>query len=149
MAAPLFVSPHKNKGYFFQPGRPVFIIVINTSCLGVCYRIYARQKFLNNALAPDGTQDIHPAKISNNARGPSGARALLRNFCRPTWLKEISLYFYEVTQRRTPPYCFECMIDLVKADDFTTNIKSSNSKQHSSFFLGFRSLHTSGFYNSR
>ena len=36
--------------YFFQPGRPVFIIVINTSCSGVCYRIYARQKFLNNAL---------------------------------------------------------------------------------------------------
>ena len=33
--------------YFFQPGRPVFIIVINTSCSGVCYRIYARQKFLN------------------------------------------------------------------------------------------------------
>ena len=27
--------------YFFQPGRPVFIIVINTSCSGVCYRIYA------------------------------------------------------------------------------------------------------------
>ena len=40
--------------YFFQPGRPVFIIVINTSCSGVCYRIYARQKFLNNALAPNG-----------------------------------------------------------------------------------------------
>ena len=39
--------------YFFQPGRPVFIIVINTSCSGVCYRIYARQKFLNNALAPN------------------------------------------------------------------------------------------------
>ena len=27
--------------YFFQPGRPVFIIVINTSCSCVCYRIYA------------------------------------------------------------------------------------------------------------
>ena len=28
--------------YFFQPGRLVFfIIVINTSCSGVCYRIYA------------------------------------------------------------------------------------------------------------
>ena len=54
MAASLFVSPHKNKGIFH---RPVFIIVINTSCLGVCYRIYARQKFLNNALAPDGTVD--------------------------------------------------------------------------------------------
>ena len=40
--------------YFFQPGRPVFIIVINTSCSGVCYRIYARQNFLNNALAPNG-----------------------------------------------------------------------------------------------
>ena len=31
--------------YFFQPGRPVFIIVINTECEGVCYKIYARQKF--------------------------------------------------------------------------------------------------------
>ena len=26
----------KIKGFFFQPGRPVFIIVINTSCSGVC-----------------------------------------------------------------------------------------------------------------
>ena len=39
----------KIKGYFLKPGRPVFIIVINTSRSGVCYRIYARQKFLNNA----------------------------------------------------------------------------------------------------
>ena len=37
---------------------------------------------------------------------------------RPTWLKEISLYFYEVTQTREPPYCFECMIALVKVDEF-------------------------------
>ena len=44
----------KIKGYFLKPDRPVFIIVINTSCSGVCYRIYARQKFLNNALAPNG-----------------------------------------------------------------------------------------------
>ena len=36
--------------YFSQPGRLVFIIVINTSCLGVYYRIYARQKFLNNGI---------------------------------------------------------------------------------------------------
>ena len=45
----------KIKGYFLKPCRPVFIIVINTSCSGVCYRIYARQKFLNNALMSDGT----------------------------------------------------------------------------------------------
>ena len=32
----------KIKGYFLKPARPVFIIVINTSCLHVCYRIYAR-----------------------------------------------------------------------------------------------------------
>ena len=44
----------KIKGYFFQPGRLVFIIVINTSFLAVCYRIYAWQKFLNNARAPNG-----------------------------------------------------------------------------------------------
>ena len=52
MAASLFVKINR---YFFQPGRLVFIIVINTSCSGICYRIYARQKFLNNALAPNGT----------------------------------------------------------------------------------------------
>ena len=45
---------------------------------------------------------------------------------RPTWFQEISLYFYEGTRTRTPPYCFEYMITLVKADDFTTNIQSSN-----------------------
>ena len=43
----------KIKGYFLKPGRPVFIIVINTSYSGVCYRIYAQQKFLNNALTPN------------------------------------------------------------------------------------------------
>ena len=57
--------------YFFQPGRPVFIIVINTSCSGVCYRIYARQKFLNNALAPNGALalfGIFAGRISCNKR---------------------------------------------------------------------------------
>ena len=33
-------------------------------------------------------------------------------------LKEISLYFYEVTQTRELPYCFECMITLIKVDKF-------------------------------
>ena len=42
----------KIKASFLKPDRLVFIIVINTSCSGVCYRIYARQKFFNNALAP-------------------------------------------------------------------------------------------------
>ena len=57
--------------YFFQPGRPVFIIVINTSCSGVCYRIYARQKFLNNTLAPNGALalfEIFAGCISCNKR---------------------------------------------------------------------------------
>ena len=57
--------------YFFQPGRPVFIIVINTSCSGVCYRIYARQNFLNNALAPNGALalfGIFAGRISCNKR---------------------------------------------------------------------------------
>ena len=57
--------------YFFQPGRPVFIIVINTSCSGVCYRIYAWQKFLNNALAPLGALalfGIFARRISCNKR---------------------------------------------------------------------------------
>ena len=57
--------------YFFQPGRPVFIIVINTSCSGVCYRIYAWQKFLNNALAPNGALalfGIFAGRISCNKR---------------------------------------------------------------------------------
>ena len=44
----------KIKRYFLKPGRLVFIIVINTSCSSICYRIYARQKFLYNALAPNG-----------------------------------------------------------------------------------------------
>ena len=44
----------KIKGYFLKPGRPVFIIVINASCSGVSYRIYAWQKFFNNALTPNG-----------------------------------------------------------------------------------------------
>ena len=82
----------------------------------------------------------------------------------PTWFQDISLYFYEVTRTRTPPYCFDCMIALVKADDFTTKIQSINSKQHFCFsaggyrmfysqlilcaHTGFRSLRTSGLYNS-
>ena len=78
----------------------------------------------------------------------------------PTRFQEISLYFYEVTQTRMPPYCFECTIALIKADNFTTKIQSSNSKQHFRFSAGgyrmfyyqlilcaqtgFRSLRTSG-----
>ena len=87
----------------------------------------------------------------------------MRSYNRPTWFQEISLYFYEVTQTRMPPYFFECMIALVKADDFTTNIQSSNLKQHFCFSAGgyctfysqlilctqtgFCSLRTSGLYN--
>ena len=43
----------KIKGHFFKPGRPVFIIVINTSCSGICYAIYARQTFFHNGLMPN------------------------------------------------------------------------------------------------
>ena len=67
--------------YFFQPGRPVFIIVINTSCSGVCYRIYARQKFLNNALTPNGALalfGIFAGRISCNKR-PSMMYLLLHS----------------------------------------------------------------------
>ena len=89
----------------------LFLVVINTECEGVCYR-------------------IRPAKIPNNARAPLGTRALLSIYYYykdwPTWLKEISIYFYEVTRTRTPPYCFECIIALVKADNFTIDIQSSN-----------------------
>ena len=48
----------KIKGYFFQPGRPVFIIVINTSCSGICFAIYAWQKFFHNALAPNDARAL-------------------------------------------------------------------------------------------
>ena len=61
----------KIKACFLKPDRPVFIIVINTSCSGVCYRIYTRQKFFNNALAPDGTLalfGIFAGRISCNKR---------------------------------------------------------------------------------
>ena len=59
------------KACFLKPDRPVFIIVINTSCSGVCYRIYARQKFFNNVLAPDGALalfGIFAGRISCNKR---------------------------------------------------------------------------------
>ena len=61
----------KRKACFLKPDRPVFIIVINTSCSGVCYRIYARQRFFNNALAPDGALalfGIFAGRISCNKR---------------------------------------------------------------------------------
>ena len=57
----------KIKACFLKPDRPVFIIVINTSCSGVCYRIYARQKFFNNALAP-ALFGIFAGRISCNKR---------------------------------------------------------------------------------
>ena len=44
--------------HYFKPGRLVFIIVINTSCLGICYAIYARQKFFHNALRPNGARAL-------------------------------------------------------------------------------------------
>ena len=61
----------KIKAYFLKPDRSVFIIEINTSCSGVCYRIYARQKFFNNALAPYGALAlfvIFAGRISCNKR---------------------------------------------------------------------------------
>ena len=80
----------KIKGYFFQPGRPVFIIVINTSCSGVCYRIYARQKFLNNALEPDDALalfEIFAWRISCNKR-PHNRYLLLHE---SSWVEIFSL----------------------------------------------------------
>ena len=61
----------KIKACFLKPDRPIFIIVIYTSCSGVCYRIYARQKFFNNALAPNGALalfGIFAGRISCNKR---------------------------------------------------------------------------------
>ena len=127
----------------------VLTVRINTDCEGVCYRIYAQQKF-----------QIMPER-----------KGIIKEFLsyyyykdRPMWFQEIFLYFYEVTQTRTAPYCFECMIALVKADDFTTNIQSNNSKQHFRFSAGgyrmfysplilcaqtgFCSLRTSGLHNT-
>ena len=72
----------KINGYFFQLGRPVFKIVKNTSCLGVCYRIYAQQKFLNNALAPNGVLalfEIFAGRISCN-KCPHNRYLLLQSF---------------------------------------------------------------------
>ena len=48
----------KEKGYFYKAGRPVFIIAINTSCSGICFAIYAWQKFFHNALGPYGTRAL-------------------------------------------------------------------------------------------
>ena len=45
--------------------------LISTSCSGICYRIYARQKFLYNAHAPDGALAlfaIFAKRISCNKR---------------------------------------------------------------------------------
>ena len=61
----------KIKTCFLKPDRSVFIIVINTSCSGVCYRIYARQKFFNNVLGPYGALalfGIFAGRISYNKR---------------------------------------------------------------------------------
>ena len=74
----------KIKACFLKPDRPAFIIVINTSCSGVCYRIYARQKFFTNALAPDGALALFgifagvprnpPRRKSSPPRGGGGGR---------------------------------------------------------------------------
>ena len=54
-----------------QVNRIEFTVAINTDCEGVCYRIYAQQKFLNNALAPYGALalfGIFAGRISCNKR---------------------------------------------------------------------------------
>ena len=57
----------KIKGYFLKPGRPVFIIVINTSCSGVYYRMYTRNK--NSLIMPDDNfWGIFAGRISCNKR---------------------------------------------------------------------------------
>ena len=84
-------------------------VVINTDCEGVYYSIYAVRR---EGIIKEFLPGIYPV---TNAR----VRGIYYYYKdRPTWLKEISLYFYEVTQTREPPYCFECMIALVKADKF-------------------------------
>ena len=75
---------------------------------------------------------------------------------RPTWFKEISLYFYEVIQTRKLPYCLECVIALVKADKLPINKLKEHFSGHL-FYLGplslcakehFRLLHASSLYNA-
>ena len=72
----------KIKACFLKPHRPVFVIVINTSCSGICYRIYARQKFFNNALEPNGALalfGIFAGCISCNKRPHT--QYLLLHYC--------------------------------------------------------------------
>ena len=78
--------------YFFQPGRPVFIIVINTSCSGVCY----------NALAPNGALalfGIFAGRISCNKRPHTQYLLLQHDRSRQTTEKAV-LYIIPAGQVR-------------------------------------------------
>ena len=94
------------------------IVVINTECEGVCYRIYARQKF--QIIIKEFLPGVYPV---TNARA-WGIYYYYKD--RPIWFQETCLYFDEVKRTRTPPYCFECMVALVKADKLTTDTQSGN-----------------------
>ena len=68
---------------------------------------------------------------------------------RPTWLKEISIYFYEVTQTREPLYCFECMSTVIKVDEFPNKKFETTLPFFSGLLLEVLlladSIHTDGF----
>ena len=89
------------------------IVGLNTYCEGICYVIYAR--------CPGIMKEFLPVINSITNAQARGIYCYYKD--RPTCFNEIYLCFYEVTQTRKPPYCFECMITLIKADDFTTNIQ--------------------------
>ena len=57
----------KIKGYFFKPGRLVFIIVINISCSGIFYAIYARQKFFHDDLLPNSARALFEFLLGINS----------------------------------------------------------------------------------
>ena len=98
-------------------------VVINTDCEGVCYRIYTQQKF---QIMPERLRREGIIKeFLLGAYPVTNARACDIYYYYKDWLaypveRNIPLfYFYEATQTREPPYCFECMVALVKVDEFT------------------------------
>ena len=68
---------------------------------------------------------------------------------RPTYFKEMPLYFYVVKRTREPPYCFECMIALVKSRRISKQeIRNSTSGLERAFVLLFLPadyMHTEAF----
>ena len=86
-------------------------------------------------------QDIRPAKIPNNTRAPSGARALLKNFCRAyypvTNALTIGVYYYNSVGGLPQYYLsmlvlFKCeqtsIIAVISSDRVNISIKLKQGK---------------------